>query len=118
VQTNLLIILAVVVLLAQAAAVILSVRYLARKWCTDVYKAGFRGGRQCAIESSDPFKQAYELGHDIGYERGAQSALTDQALADLSLAELERLTTRLFRATAARYDALNEGTGAECEADR
>lgn len=116
-STNLLIIVAVAVVLAAQAATVLTVRHLVRKWCTDVYKSGFRGGRQSAIESSEPFKEAYRLGYDVGHERGSQDALTDPVLEGLSLEELERLTTRLFQATSRRYDALNRN-GAECEADR
>lgn len=115
-NTNLLIILAAVVVLLAQASTVLAVRRLLVKWCFDAYKAGVDVGKAVTLES-DPFRQAYYMGQDIGIERGHQEALTDEALADLTLAELETLTVRLYRATAARYDALNADE-AECEADR
>jgi hypothetical protein len=106
---------AVVVLLAQAASILI-VRHLVQVY--DAFRAGVDVGRRSGAEASEPFKEAYQIGYDLGYERGTKDALTDKALEDLSLDELERLTTRLFKATAARYDALNEDTGTDCEADR
>jgi len=73
VNTNLLIYLAIAVVLMAQAVTILVVRHLVRKWCTDVYKAGFAGGRQAEQAKNEPMNEAYKLGYDVGFEAGSQA---------------------------------------------
>lgn len=60
------------VLITQGATIYI-VRHLVRRWCLRVFESGHRAG----IVASDPFKECYRLGYDIGFEAGVE-ARTDE----------------------------------------